>query len=97
MEAISILSSEYSDWTWDSDTSVKARSFLHQLLSFEFLVAFNITLGVLSSLRSLTIKPQKKFNDIFAAYELVSTVQLDLELLKSRGIPPVVHEITALA
>ena len=42
MEAISICSSKYGDWTWDSDTLVKARGFLHQLISFEFLVAFNI-------------------------------------------------------
>ena len=83
MEAISIRSSEYGDWTWDTDTLIKARGFLHQLLSFEFLVAFNITMRVLTILRSLTVKLQKKSNDILAAYELVSTVQLDLELLKT--------------
>ena len=38
---------------------------------------------VITSLRSLTVKLQKKSNDILAAYELVSTVWLDLELLKS--------------
>ena len=54
MEAISIRSSENGDWAWDSDTLIKARGYLHQLLSFEFLVAFNITMRVLSSLRSLT-------------------------------------------
>ena len=38
---------------------------------------------VLSSLRSLKVKLHKKSNDVLAAYELVSTVRLDLELLKS--------------
>ena len=37
---------------------------------------------ILSSLRSLTVKLQKASNDILAAYELVSEVQLDLELLQ---------------
>ena len=37
---------------------------------------------VLSSLRSLTIKLQKKANDILAAYDLVSDVELELQLLK---------------
>lgn len=45
-------------------------------------MAFNITMRILTSLR-LTVKLQKKSNDILAAYELVSTVQLDLELLKA--------------
>ena len=83
MEAIDTRSSDFGDWSWDTDTLVKARGFLHQLLSFEFVVAFNITMRILSSLRSLTVKLQKKSNDVLAAYELVSNVQLDLALLKS--------------
>ena len=47
------------------------------------MVAFNITLRFLSFLGSLTIKLQKKSNDVLAAYELVFTIRLDLELLKS--------------
>ena len=100
MEVISIRSSEYGDWTWDTDTLIKARGFLHQLLSFEFLVAFNITMRVLTSLRSLTVKLQKKSNDILAAYKLVSTVQLYLELLKANceeEFHQWFSEITALA
>ena len=83
MEAIDTHSSDFGDWSWDTDTLVKARGFLHQLLSFEFVVAFNITMRILSSLRSLTVKLQKKSNDVLAVYELVSNVQLDLALLKS--------------
>ena len=37
----------------------------------------------MSSLRSLTIKLQKKSSDILAAYEHVSEVITDLELLKT--------------
>ena len=83
MEAISTCSSEYGEWSWDTETLTKARGFLHQLVSFEFLVTFNVTMRVLSSLRSLTVKLQKKSIDILAAYEHVSEVITDLELLKT--------------
>lgn len=82
MEAISTCSSEYGEWSWDTETLTKARGFLHQLVSFEFLVTFNVTMRVLSSLRSLTVKLQKKSSDILAAYEHVPEVVTDLELLK---------------
>lgn len=80
MEAISTCSSEYGEWSWDTETLT--RGFLHQLVSFEFLVTFNVTIRVLSSLRSLTVKLQKKSSDILAAYEHVSKVVTDFELLK---------------
>ena len=88
MEHISTYSCEYgeTDWSWDTDTITKARGFLHQLNSFEFLLAFNITMRLLSSLRSLTVKLQKTSNDILAAYELVSEVQMDLELLRTNCV-----------
>ena len=82
MEYISTCSSELGDWSWDTDTLTKARGFLHQLNTFEFLVSFNITMRMLSCLRSLTVKLQKASNYIFAAYELVSDVQMEMELLK---------------
>ena len=61
----------------------KARGFLHQLVSFEFLITFNVTMRILSSLRFLTVKLQKKSNNILTAYEHVSDVLMDLELLKT--------------
>ena len=72
MELISTCSSEYGDWSWENDSLTKARGFLHQLVSFEFLVSFTVTLRILSILRFLTVNLQKKSNDILAAYEYVS-------------------------
>ena len=83
MESISTGSSEYGEWSWDSDTLTKASSFLHQLESFKFLVSCSVAMRMLSSLCSLTISLQKKAYDILATYEHVSAVQLELELLKS--------------
>ena len=82
MELISTCSSQYGDWSWDTDSLTKARGFLHQLVSFEFLVSFTVTMRILSILRFLTVNLQKKSNDILAAYEYVSEAHLDLELLK---------------
>ncbi len=82
MEHISTCSSDYGNWSWDTDTLTKARGFLYQLNSFAFLVAFNITMRILTSLHSLTVKLQKASNDILSVYMLVTDVQLDLELMK---------------
>ena len=82
MELISTCRSEYGDWSWDTDSLTKARGFLHQLVSFEFLVSFTVTMRILSILRFFTVNLQKKSNDILAAYEYVSEAHLDLELLK---------------
>ena len=59
----------------------KARRFLHQLVSFEFLVTFNVTMRVLSSLHSLTVKLQKISSDILAAYEHVGIEQVLTQLV----------------
>lgn len=83
MEAISTGCTEFGEWSWDSETLTKARGFLHQMVSFEFLVTSNITMRVLSSLRSLTVKLQKKSNDILAAYEYVSEVLEEFQEVKS--------------
>ena len=83
MESICACSSEYGEWSWDMETLTKARGFLHQLVSLEFLVTFNVTMKILSSLRALSLKLQKKSNDILAAYEAVPDVVTDLEQLKT--------------
>ena len=83
METIGVCSSNFGNWSWDTDTLVKARSFLHQLLSLEFVVAFNIIMRILSSFYFLTVKLQKQSSDVLAAYEHMSSIQLDLELLKN--------------
>ena len=76
-------STEYGgDWSWDSETLTKASGFLKLMTSFEFAVSFCIAMRLLSSLRGLTVKLQKKANDILVAYELISEVQFELELLK---------------
>ena len=83
MESISTCSSEHGNWSWDSETLTKANGFLRQLTSFDFLISFSISMRILSSLRCLTINLQKKTLDVLSAYERVSDVQLEMELLKT--------------
>ncbi|ORU94881.1 MAG: hypothetical protein A6F71_09870 [Cycloclasticus sp. symbiont of Poecilosclerida sp. M] len=82
MESISECSSEYGEWSWDSKSITKANGYIHQLASSEFIVTFLTTMRILSSLRCLTINLQKKVNDILAAYDHVSDVQMEFELLR---------------
>ena len=110
MEAISFTGGN-SEWLWDTETLTKARGFLHQLQSFEFFVTFQVTLRVLSSLRSLTIKLQKKSQDTLiklqkksqdtlAAYEEVGGVMSYFKVLKTNCEEEFHHwytDITVLA
>ncbi len=70
------------DWGWDSETVTKANGFLRQLETFEFIVSASITMRLLSSVRPVTVKLQKRSTDILKAYGQLSDVQLDLELIK---------------
>ena len=82
MQAISTRNTEYGEWSWDDKTNTKANGFLGQLTNFQFLVSFYVTMTVLSSLRGVTVKLQKRSTDILRAYEQVSEVQMELELMK---------------
>ncbi len=82
MEAIVTRNSEYGEWLWDSETITKANGFLRQMATFEFIVSSSVTMRLLSSLRPVTVKLQKRSTDILKAYELTD-VQLYLELLST--------------
>lgn len=82
MEEITTRGNNFGDWSWDSDTITKANGFLHQITNFEFIVSFYVTMTLLSSLRGVTVKLQKRSQDVLMAYELASDVQLELELMK---------------
>ena len=82
MEEITTNSERFGIRSWDTETITKANGFLSKIMKFDFLVSFFITMTVLSSLRGVTVKLQKTSTDILKAYEQVSEVQLELELLK---------------
>lgn len=80
LEAIS--TGRDSNWNWDAESRLKASGFLHQITSFQFLVAASITMRILSLLRGITVKLQRSYSDILKAHELVSEVHSNLHIFK---------------
>ena len=70
------------EWSWDLESITKANGFLHNITSFQFLVAASIAMRLLSFLRGVTIKVQKRSIDILSSYEQVQTVQTEWESFK---------------
>ena len=75
----------FPNWSWDSDTLTKANAFLHAITTFDFVVTFCIAMRVLSILRGVTVKLQKQCQDILAAFDPVSDVQLELQLMRDNS------------
>jgi len=48
------------EWGWDAETVTKANGFLRQVDPFEFIVSASITMRILSSLRTVTVKRTAK-------------------------------------
>ena len=82
MEAIAMQQNDYGTWNWDAETHQKANGFLHQLSSFKFFIAISITMRLLSTVRSVTVKLQYRALDVVRAYELVGDVLNEFESLK---------------
>ena len=80
MEEISHNTS--SEWSWDSESITKANGFLHNITSFQFLVSASIAMRLLSFLRGVTVKLQKRSIDILSGYEQVYSIQKELESFK---------------
>ena len=68
-----------SEWSWDSESITKANGFLHNITSFQFLVAASIAMRLLSFLRSVTVRLQKRSIDIVNAYGQVHAIQNEME------------------
>ena len=61
-------------WDWDSDTRVKAQGLKAALSSFQIITVFMITKNTLDLVKLLTVKFQKRDQDIFEAYRMVDEV-----------------------
>ena len=74
------LSCEDGSWNWDTDTRVKAQGLKAALSSFQNIAVFVITKSVLDEAKSLSAKLQKRDQDVYEAFKMVSVV---VEKLKS--------------
>ena len=63
-----------TDWSWDGETITRANSFLFQLQSSTFLVAFCMLVQVFQVLKELTVKLQSIAIDVVQAYAMVESI-----------------------
>ena len=73
------------DWSWDADTKTKANGLLHAICSFEFIVTILCVLKILTVIKPISIKLQKKTNDIVQAYSMVREVLQELQAIREEA------------
>lgn len=65
-------------WNWDRETLQKANGFYHTCCSFQFLIALIVTMKTLAVIKPISIKLQKKSNDIVKAYCMITETEKEL-------------------
>ena len=89
VEALDVMLHEHakrekcSEWNWNRETLSRANGLSHVLCSFEFLVALVCASNALVYVKLLSVKLQRKSNDIVKAYGLVESIIEDLEVVRS--------------
>ena len=78
------LSCDDGSWNWDTETRVQAQGLKAALSLFQNLAVFVITKNVLDEEKSLSAKLQKRDQDIYQAFRMVSNV---MERVKSISEP----------
>lgn len=68
------LASQEGNWNWDTDTRLKAQGLKASLSSFQTIATFIITKNVLDEVKSIASKLQKREQDIYDAYSMISDV-----------------------
>lgn len=89
MEAIVSRDDQYGKMNWDSKTIVAANGLLKMFRSFTFVISFISTMNAMAIIKPISIKLQKRSNDIVRAYnEVTSVIE---ELITARGDSEVLH------
>ena len=74
--------SDGGSWNWDKDTAVKAQGLKAALTSFETIATFVITKTVLDEVKSLSVKLQKRDQDIYEALSMVSSITTRIHTIR---------------
>ena len=90
MVAITQCDPAYDDMNWDSKTVVTANGLLKMYTTFQLMVSFVTTMNVMAIIKPISIKLQRRSNDIVNAYQEVASV-ID-ELSTVRGSEEMLHE-----
>ena len=68
-------------WNWERETVQKASGRYHTCCSFQFLISLIIGMKTLTVIKPVSIKLQKKSNDILSYWALLLTSSIVLSLL----------------
>ena len=71
-------------WNWDNDTRMKAQGLMASFPSFQTIATFIITKNVLDEVQSLSVKLQKRDQDVYEALTMVDQVIKKLTELRSK-------------
>ena len=87
MTAITEHDSSYGDMNWDSKTIVAANGLQKMFTSFNFIISFIATMNAMAIIKPISVKLQKRNNDIINAYTevevVLSSIRGSAELLHS--------------
>ena len=74
---------DYGTWNWNYETSESYWFFYMKCLPFfNFFIAILVTMRLLSTLRSVTVKLQHRSLDIISAYGQISMFKMSLSCLE---------------
>ena len=90
MTAIIERDDTYGQMNWDSKTVVEANGLLKMYTTFQFIFTFVATMNVMSVIKPISIKLQKRSIDIVGAYDEVKG--LTSELLSLRSNDSILHQ-----
>ena len=72
-------------WNWDRETVQKANSCYHTCCSFQFLVSLIVGMKTLAVIKPVSIKLQKKSNDIVKAYNMIAETEKELRQMRNNA------------
>ena len=80
-----IINTLYYSWNWDRETLLKANGCYHTCCSFQFLVSLTVTMKILSVIKPISVKLQRKSNDIVKAYNMISETEKELKEMRDNA------------
>ena len=72
-------------WNWDRETVQKASGCYHTCCSFQFLISLIVAIKTLAVIKPISVKLQKKSNDIVKAYNMISETEKELSQVRNNA------------
>ncbi|CAC5408033.1 unnamed protein product [Mytilus coruscus] len=81
-EEVDLVDLPNGPWIWDRETRIKAQGLLSTVKTSSFIVAFITVKSCLETIKPLSIKLQKRDQDIYTAYNSIDKVKESIENLR---------------